>query len=245
MINMDCKITLSVNAGVSIQIEGKKILVDAFFEAADEGISVMTQELFHRVMEAPEFQNANCLFFTHAHKDHYSAGMTKAYLENYPECLLIGPETVSPDETIRNPRVVLSEDVSMKIHGIDFDFFSLLHEGGPSKETPHFGCMISVGGKTILMPGDGKLFTEELAAKVKGREINLAILDFPWLTAPGGIDYVYGKINPSNVILYHLPAPEDDKFRYLAAVDYALAKLPEEKNAQILCRPLQTIEVHL
>ena len=147
MINMDCKITLSVNAGVSIQIEGKKILVDAFFETADEGISVMTQELFHRVMEAPEFQNANCLFFTHAHKDHYSAGMTKAYLENYPECLLIGPETVSPDETIRNPRVVLSEDVSMKIHGIDFDFFPLLHEGGPSKETPHFGCMISVGGE--------------------------------------------------------------------------------------------------
>ena len=133
----------------------------------------------------------------------------------------------------------------MKIHGIDFDFFPLLHEGGPSKETPHFGCMISVGGKTILMPGDGKLFTEELAAKVKGREIDLAILDFPWLTAPGGIDYVYGKINPSNVILYHLPTPEDDKFRYLAAVDYALAKLPEEKNAQILCRPLQTIEVHL
>ncbi|WP_329887870.1 hypothetical protein [Pseudoramibacter faecis] len=74
-----CKVTLSANAGIAIQFGGKKILVDAFSERADDGISVVTPEMFAQLVESSDFSDPDYLFLTHDHADHYSEGMTKNF----------------------------------------------------------------------------------------------------------------------------------------------------------------------
>jgi L-ascorbate metabolism protein UlaG (beta-lactamase superfamily) len=237
---MDCRITLSLNAGIAIQIGKIKVLVDAFFEQADDGISVMSTELFEQVLVSSDFTDPDYLFFTHAHKDHYSEKLTRIFLNRYPKCTLIGPETIFTDELEVFNRIILRDEFSFIHDGLEFNFFPILHEGGPSKETPHFGCVLSFSGDNIFLAGDGQIPSEILAEKAKNKSVDLAILDFPWLTAPKGKKFLLENLQPKHVVLYHLPMSADDKYRYLSAVNLAISKITDDMDIRVLNEPLTT-----
>lgn len=236
---MHCKVTLSANAGIAIQFGGKKILVDAFFEKADDGISVVTPEMFAQLVGSSDFSDPDYLFFTHSHEDHYSEGMTKRFLAHYPGCTVIGPATVKNVKGT-HPYIELNHDVVYQSDNLRFKFLALPHAGGQDKATPHFGCVLTAMDETlkeqasILIAGDAVIGSSKVAATAWQSQIDLAILDFPWLTAQKGKAVLFETLKKSKIILYHLPRKCDDKYGYLSAIDYALKRTPKEMDIEVL-----------
>lgn len=236
---MHCKVTLSANAGIAIQFGGKKILVDAFSERADDGISVVTPEMFAQLIESSDFSDPDYLFFTHGHADHYSEVMTKKFLAHDPSCTVIGLST------IKNARgthlyIELNHDFVYQSGNLRFNFIALAHEGGKDKATPHFGCVLTASDEnleeqaSILIAGDAKIGSSKVEAVAQQGQIDLAILDFPWLTAQKGKAVLFETLRQSKIILYHLPRKCEDQYGYLSAVDYALTRVPEDMEIGVL-----------
>jgi len=56
-------VTLSANAGVAIQIGGKRIWVDAFHRRKATGFSTVSPELFGKILKAEAFQNPDAICY--------------------------------------------------------------------------------------------------------------------------------------------------------------------------------------
>ena len=73
-------ITLSANAGLSIQTAGSNILIDAFHDEKVNEFSTITTDIYEGMKQMPEFTEPDILIFTHKHRDHYSRRMTEEML---------------------------------------------------------------------------------------------------------------------------------------------------------------------
>ncbi len=242
---MFVRLTLSINAGLSIEMGGAKILVDAFHEMADEGLSTLNPERKQAVMESPAFKDPQMLFYTHCHKDHYSENMTKEYLAKWPKCVLIGPGTIMPELPESDRRILLREERTVRCGNVLAEFFPLRHAGGDSKKTEHYGCILSCEGVSVLLAGDAEYPSEELTKKVRDRKIDLAVMDFPWVTSRKGLQSLREEIRPLRTLVYHLPCKEDDIFRINSAVEYAAAHGAKGMDIRMITELLQTQEYEL
>ena len=79
-------------------------------------------------------------------------------------------------------------------------FFRLPHEGKAYAQVPHYGLLLSQNRFRILIAGDCEVASPALRDTLAGQAVNLAILDFPWLTLPQGRAFVREVIRPE-----HLP----------------------------------------
>ena len=68
--------------------------------------------------------------------------------------------------------------------------------------------------------------------------IDLAILDFPWLTLPWGRRFVQEHIRPKTLLVCHLPFSGDDLYGYRTAA-LKSAPLLENVDVRLLQEPLQ------
>jgi len=80
-----------------------------------------------------------------------------------------------------------------------------------------------------------------LQQAVAGTALDVAILDFPWLTLSRGREFIK-QLQAKQIILYHLPFSEDDVSGYRQSAEKAVSRW-EQGNAQLLWQPLQTISL--
>ena len=227
-----CMVTLTANAGISLVLGQKVIWIDALHSHRVPGFSTLSPELWAQLQRHPAFQAPDLICFTHCHGDHYDHDLVQQACWAWPRAKLILPEQAFPHQ-------FFLEGPSMEFVFQDtvLHFFRLPHEGKAYAQVPHYGLLLSQNRFRILIAGDCEVASPALRDTLAGQAVNLAILDFPWLTLPQGRAFVREVILPEHLLVYHLPFPEDDCFGYRKAAEWAVGKLPEVPDIRLLEAP--------
>ncbi len=217
-------VTLSANAGVSLEFGGHTLWVDALHEGKVPGFSTLDKGLQDQILRGalgvPEQ-----IIYTHCHPDHYSQRLTMLSAERFP-----GAQVLCPWERE-------GEEFSETTDDLTLTFRQLPHEG--LQDVRHYGILICCQGKNILLPGDCAIASPELEQWICGRQIHLAILDFPWMTLQRGREFVKAVLRPEHMLLYHLPFAADD------CNGYRLSARRFGAECGILDAPFQRLTVEL
>lgn len=226
---LEVQVTLSANAGISIKTDRHCLWVDALHKDQQPGFSALSQELFQKVMNSDAFKAPDYICVTHDHPDHYSEEMVQSALAMWPHARLCLPQ--------REGLQVQDEDLKLQ-------FVRLPHEGAQYADVLHCGILISIGEKHILIAGDCETASPALAQAVGDREIDLAILNFPWVTLSKGRAFLTQHLKPRHILLCHLPFAQDDVNGFLRSAQRSAQLLPQ-MDVRLLCDALQTETVNI
>lgn len=215
------KLTLSANAGLAIEIGGKRIWVDALHTRKQPGFSCVDEELQKKMLSHPAFQKPDIICYTHCHPDHYSRSLTEAACRIWPKAVLLVP--------VEDMKPFLMDDLRIS-------FIRLPHEGQQYADTLHYGIFIRCGKESVLLTGDCAVGCEEM----KGMAPQICVVDFPWISLPKGRKVLLEEICPDKIVACHIPFARDDVNGYREAAAKA-ADLME--NVYLLQEPLQSIEM--
>ena len=234
------KVTLSANAGVCIEVGGKKIWVDALYTDVGSTFSPLRPELREWVLSGEGFAPPDYICYTHCHGDHYCRELTRRAMEKWPAAKVILPRQELDGQ-------ILLSGNGQDIHdgGLQLRFFKLPHEGKQYADVPLYGMMIGSSGCNILLPGDCELASPALRDAIGDKKVDLAILDFPWITLRKGQDFLEQFIKPAHILAYHLPFAQDDVNGYRRSADRAARMLKEKWDVRCLWDPKQTETVNI
>ncbi|MBQ8769044.1 MAG: MBL fold metallo-hydrolase [Oscillospiraceae bacterium] len=224
----EVQITVSANAGICIQIDKHRIWVDALHEDKQPGFSAVKPELYQQILASEKFKAPDYICVTHCHSDHYSEAMLSQARKRWPNAQLCMPE--------KDPYKVTDGDLTL-------EFIRLPHEGAQYADVTHCGILIRAGEKHILIGGDCETASPALAQAVGEKEIDLAILNFPWVTLSKGRAFLSQSLRPKHILLCHLPFEEDDVNGFRASARRNANLL--ETDVRLLCEPLQTETVNI
>ncbi|MBQ7817319.1 MAG: MBL fold metallo-hydrolase [Oscillospiraceae bacterium] len=222
------QVTLSANAGISIQIGKHRIWVDALHEDKQPGFSAVTPDLYQKILLSDAFCSPDYICVTHCHPDHYSETMLNDAKRRWPNAQLCLPG---------NGAAVGKEDLTL-------EFIRLPHEGAQYANVLHYGILIRAEGKHILIPGDCETASPVLAEAVGERQIDLAILNFPWVTISKGRAFLTQRLKPKHILLCHLPFEEDDVNGFRTSAKRNVQMLTDS-DVRLLSEPLQTQIVNI
>lgn len=228
-----CTITLSANAGILLAWNGHKIWVDALHDKPTDGFSSVSPALWAQMRTSAAFAPPDLLCFTHCHTDHYSRGLAEEAKALWPSAKLVLPQREFDDQLL-----LTGDEARFSDSGLTLRFLRLPHEGAAYAAVPHSGLLLSDGRFTILISGDCEVASPTLTRRLDNVPVDLAILDFPWLTLRKGRRYVQEVLRPRHLLLYHLPFPADDTNGYLEAARRAV-ELTDLPDVRLLSRPLQ------
>jgi L-ascorbate metabolism protein UlaG (beta-lactamase superfamily) len=215
------KLTLSANAGLAIEIGGKRIWVDALHTRKQPGFSCVDVALQKKMLSHPAFQKPDVICYTHCHPDHYSRSLTEAACRIWPKAVLLMP---------------VEDTQPFSLDDLQLSFFRLPHEGSQYADTLHYGIRIACGDENIVLTGDCAVGCEAL----NGTAPRCIVVDFPWITLPKGRRVLLDGIRPDKIVACHIPFAEDDINNYRTAAANAARQI---ENVYLLQEPLQTIEI--
>ena len=218
------KLTLSANAGGALQLGSHRLLIDAFHNRKVPGFSTLNEEQQISVFTHPDFINPEVICVTHCHPDHYCKAMVEAALKRWPDA-----------------KCMMPQQTELTVGDLQIRYIPLIHEGAEFANTAHYGILLTWQGKHILIPGDGRIADEALLQAVKGLTIDLAILNFPWVTLKKGRQYLESALKPQCCVFWHLPFADDDVNSYRRSAEAALSRY----SGKLLCNPFQTIELDI
>lgn len=229
-----CAITLISNAGVSISFGGLRIWVDALHDQRLSGFSTVSPAQWEHLRRSDVLAPPDVICFTHCHPDHYSFPLAAEASRLWPSARLVLPEPAFPGQYL-----LCGRECAFSLGGVSFRFFRLLHEGSLYASVPHYGLLLSCDGFQILIPGDCELANAGLKDCLQNTAVDLALLDFPWVTLQRGRAFIQSAISPKHLLVYHLPFAQDDRFGYRAAAERS-RNLPGTPDVRLLLEPFQT-----
>jgi len=234
-----CTITSSANAGIALQLPGMRILVDAFHDTKIPGFSTMSPELCAAILEHPHFSDPDMVFFTHCHGDHYSPEWGAAAKRRWPRTTLILPQ-----QEFREQLLLCGKEVKFTVNGITFRFLRLIHDGAEYAAIPHYGLLIETAAARILIAGDCEVGNPQLAELLEKQPVDLAILDFPWITLAKGRAFIKENLRPRHLLVHHIPFLEDDLGCFREAAIQSAALFPEA-DVRLMLESLQQEHFYL
>ena len=228
------ELCLSANAGFVLRMGEKRIWIDAVHDQKFPSMSTLTPMLYEQLLQHPLFAAPDLVFFTHCHGDHFSYDMARQVKERWPNTVLALPEQRFPDQLF-----LTGNRIRIETGDITLSFLSLVHEGAQYVEVPHYALLVEQDGYRILFTGDCQVAGKQLIQHLRGVEIHLAVVDFPWLTLRKGREFLMNELRPRQVAVCHLPFPQDDLYgsREAALRDVSLL---EYMDARVFLEPFQT-----
>ena len=250
--SLPCRLLLTANAGIILELDGRRLLIDALHNTEHPHWSALTPEMTESVFSFLEPAPPDAILCTHIHPDHYSAGLLERAAAAFPNAALIEPYR--------------SGDASGEFRlsdALNIRWFSLphMHTDAPF-DPPNYGFLIEYRGKQIFTPGDADFSTEEIHALFSrlSREaageplpetasvghdrkgIDLALLNFPWITLKRGREAL-ALLSPKQLALFHLPFADKDPLGYIPSTLHAAERF--RPDAAVLCRFLQEVSFSL
>jgi len=230
----NCSITLCANAGIALRFGQAKLLIDALHSRKTGAFSPVSPAQWDIMQTHEAFSAPDIICFTHCHADHFSEELTAQAMGLWPRALILLPET-----HFQHQYLLFGHKGSLSCKDVSLRFFKLPHEGHEFAAVPHYGFLISHGDVHILIAGDAEIADPALAEAITGISIDLALLDFPWLTLRKGRQFIHEHIRPRHLLIYHLPFAQDDCMGYRVAVQNSIPRL-KVPDIRLLCEPFQT-----
>ncbi len=230
-----CQVTLTANSGVLIECSGMKVCCDAFHDDKAVEFSTVSPEMEQRMLKSPAFSNLDMIFYTHRHRDHYTQPAAERACRQSPGALL-----VTPMQELHNSLYLHADSHQLKLGCADLVFRQLRHDGKEYVNLPNYGCLMNFDGFRVLILGDCVICNPVLAEWIEQAPIDLALLNFPWLTLKRGRAFIADVIRPRHVMFYHLPFAGDDIRGYRQMAAKSLPQLTAPGDVRVLQQPLQT-----
>lgn len=216
-----------------------RLWFDALHEQSVNEFSTLSENIIEKMMKCEDFYWPDAIVYTHCHKDHFSASLTKEAMALWPDAKIILPEKIFPDQ------ITITEETVLSIKGADLDFIKTTHEGEEYKDTPHYACLIRKEGVSILITGDSEVGSPMLKEKltergmVKENSPDIVIVDFPWITLKKGRDSLKDWLWPDHLVIDHLPFPEEDETGFNKATKRYAKSLKKIGHVVIMNAALQ------
>lgn len=228
---MRITVTLSANAGVAIDMGGRRIWVDALHEQKQKNFSPVTPQLQQKMLHHEAFFHPEYICYTHCHGDHYSETLTDAAQQLWPNAKVMAPEG--------KYFAVEGAGSAVENRGLRLRFMKLLHEGVEFRDVRHYGLLISYQGVNVLIPGDCAVASEELLRAMGDTRIDLVLLDFPWITLLRGREFVLRYFSECRVLIHHIPFSFDDVCGYRDVIRSTAKAMTGISDLRLMLEPLQ------
>lgn len=242
-MEQDNFVLLTANAGVLISFHHKKILVDALHNTKTQRFSRVSDNVLRRIVNGEgDFAGVDLALYTHDHPDHYSKNWTMRLLERNPNIQLVTPVHDFAD---RNHVHFLSRvRESFQINGVKITCERLQHDGSEFASVINYAYMLDLEDYHILLLGDGLMDAKAIQALIGDWKVDLALLNFPFLTLKRGREIIDQVIAAKKTILFHLPELEDDINGYGPAAQRTIQKIYQNSpQIGLLMQSLQKIPI--
>ena len=233
-------ITLTANAGVMLRSGKTKLFCDALHRHKTENFSALSPEMQAKMISSADFFGVEAMIFTHKHPDHYSKTLISAAKKLLPDAALISPAPDFADQIL-----LTDERHHIRLKDFELDFIRLTHEGAQFVDVANYGFLLSVCDKNILITGDSHIAEPKIADWLAGRNVDLALLNFPWLTLRRGREFIADVIKPHQVMFYHIPFVQDDRCGFREACKKSIPLLDKCFSPLLLTEPFQTEHILL
>lgn len=229
-------ITYVSNAGVLININNKKILIDGLCTSKIRMYKSTPVEIREKIINGiSPFDNIDIMLITHQHSDHFDANLICSFFEKSPNTTVISTSKVissirscmSNTRSINlvelNPLFHCSERI--KINGVEIQAISMIHEGKDCVDVNNLAFLIEYGVK-ILHLGDAAPVKENFESlNLKQHKIDALIVNFPYVSIPRAREIIKNYTDTQKILVVHLPYKELDKFNWIR-----VAKKSYERN---------------
>lgn len=228
----ELSITFIANEGFLIECQDEKFAVDAFFGGPDAVGYQMPSDSIIQLMKtaAAPFDHINLIAVTHAHHDHFDAGMVASYLRHNPKTMVVCPpqaaELLAREEGYADfsPRlrpishpddsVITLEIGSISIavltgkHGQYIDTDELTGEKiDRHREVRHLEFLFFVGERKIYHSGDAPLNDINRYRRLEWSPVDVALTQ--WFTPRPRSSFrenlVREAIGAETIIMMHIP----------------------------------------
>jgi L-ascorbate metabolism protein UlaG (beta-lactamase superfamily) len=201
------------NAGVLIVCGRTKLLVDALFTGGrGAGFSPPSDAVLECMLagEAP-FDGLSAYVFTHLHPDHGEpCAIARIRDKSVPVLLPRTARFAREVEALENPVVYFDGAEScVDVGGLRVTAVETEHAGGEAFGIEHRSLFLGAPGRRVFLAGDARSDDARLPG---GRTADIAFLAFPEVARAGGRALIEA-LSPKKLFLYHLPFPEDDRYR--------------------------------
>ncbi|MDF2530430.1 MAG: hypothetical protein K0Q65_11 [Clostridia bacterium] len=222
------KLIYVANAGVLINIDGKKVLIDGLNNAEYPLYKSTPLEISEQITEGiPPFDHIDVMLITHNHSDHFDVESVVRFLNKNSDAAVISTNAVisaikkqiSDAVEARLIEIQLEKQCEKRIQvkGIDIVAFSLAHDGKEHTEVHNLAFLID-GSKRVLHLGDGAPKKENYEAlQLNQYKIDLLIANFPYVSLPSARNIIEKYIKPKKIAVVHLPYSELDRFGWINA----------------------------
>jgi L-ascorbate metabolism protein UlaG (beta-lactamase superfamily) len=233
------KVTYISNAGVLLEMGGKKILIDSLCDSTVAIYKKIPEDLERKIIEGVSpYDQIDLILFTHHHPDHFKAQTTAAFMKGQARPILVSTEeTVKrltrqepalDQERLIVPDLKLGESKVMDINGIHLELVSMLHDGKDYKDVENFAFLIEVDGSRVLHVGDAKPMKENYEhLNLADRPVDLLLAPFPNVGIPSGQGIIKDLIKPKKVAALHLPYEDKDRFNWIAGTKKSHGRIKE------------------
>jgi L-ascorbate metabolism protein UlaG (beta-lactamase superfamily) len=233
------KVTYVSNAGVLLEVEGKKILIDSLCDSVMPIYKNTPEEIKAQILcGLPPFDNIDVMLVTHHHSDHFEPKGVVEFLQRNPTAIFVStPETVkrlksensSLDESrLIAPDLQVNETERLDMNGIRIQVIAMIHEGKDFRDVENFAYLIDVNDNCILHPGDAKPMEENFNhPELVGRRISLLLAPFPYVGIPSGHAVIENQIKPQKIVAIHLPHKELDQFNWIRGTKKSYARVKD------------------
>lgn len=223
------KITYISNAGVMLEFDDKKILIDGLCNSVmpifkNPPVKIRKQI----ILGIHPFNNIDIMLFTHHHSDHFDSKSTIEFLKRNENTTIISTHEailkinsrLSDKESSRliKPNLDLGSIENVEVNGVNIQTISMIHEGKEYADVQNFAYLIDVNGKKILHVGDAKPIEENyINLNLIHKNIDLLIVPFPYVGIPAGRQVIEKYIKPKKIAAIHLPYKELDSYGWIGA----------------------------
>lgn len=216
------KVTYISNAGVMLECNNRKIIIDGFSSSLLPIFKSPTYQIKELMtLGVHPFENIEALLFTHNHPDHFDADMTVSYLSHNKATVVLAPQEILVDIERKLPNLERKKLIGIKnshnskeaisLTGINIQTASMLHEGKEHNHVQNTVYLVEMEGKKVLHVGDAKPYEDNYVNMNFVKEnIDLLIVPFPYIALPSARNLIEQYIRPKKIAVVHLPYKELD-----------------------------------
>ena len=219
-------VTLIANAGLLIQGKNHRFLIDGIHHDKNQPFSVVGKEKLNQMINGSgQYQDVEYILYTHCHSDHFSEKYTKAYLEKNHVLTLFMPKTYLDGHGDFKKNLPSNKTQVVKLQGglgelipyesqdeIKIMAFKSLHLGEEYQGEDHYCFLLSIGDKNILITSDADYDALTFKSALEGIKIHTMVVNPLFYNHKAGREMIYNLIRPKEIIIYHIPFEEDDKY---------------------------------
>jgi len=220
-------VTLIANAGLFIQSDRIRFLIDAIHHDQDHPFSIVSQKKLKEIIDgSAPYKDVEYILYTHCHSDHFSPKYTKEYLRNNIIKALFIPDDCKSTNmdseftaTARNVNhVYLSGEIGKRMTYILNDdlrihTFRTRHLGEEYKEDVHFCFVLSIGRENILITGDSDYDPATFREALKDLTIHYLVINPLFYNHKLGRQIIDEIIQPKEILINHIPFETDDIYK--------------------------------